>query len=129
MRNTVYSRGNLLFRQCSASLDSQPQYMQPDAVINLTVIELRAMTRYNLADRLAPIAQKWWDKPWQARDVMAWESALATAIATDELSERSKVMLRHILSIVADWLIEYDAYEQACVEDERETMLNLGVAR
>jgi len=87
------------------------------------------MTLYVLADRLATVASGWWDKPWAVRDVMAWESALAAALEIDGLPERFKKSLRHILGIVSGWLTEFDAYEQACIEDERETMLNLGVAR
>ena len=116
-----------MFRQCSAS--PLQEATQPDAMINLACRELRTMTLYVLADRLSPIARKWWTEPWLAQDVTAWENALTDALGADGLSERFKKGLRHVLGIVSGWLAELDQYEQACVEDERETMLNLGVAR
>ena len=120
MRTTVI-RGNRMFRQCSAS--PLQEAVQPDAIVNLTCLELRNMTLYVLADRLSPIARKWWDKPWVVQDVMAWEGALVDALEIDGLPERFKIGLRHVLGIVSGWLAEFDQYEQACVGDERETML------
>ena len=119
--NTAIVRGNRMFRQCSAS--PLQEATQPDATINLTCIELRNMTLYVLADRLSPVARKWWNEPWLAQDVMSWESALTAALDVDGLSGRFKIGLRHVHKIVSKWLAELDQYEQACVEDERETML------
>ena len=119
--NTAIVRGNRMFRQCSASPLQEATH--PDATINLTCIELRNMTLYVLADRLSPVARKWWNEPWLAQDIVAWEKVLVEALEVDGLPERFKIGLRHVLGIVSRWLAEFDQYEQACVGDERETML------
>ena len=125
MESTII-RGNRVPRQSS---EYQPQYILPDAAVNCACRELRFMGNHSLANRLTPVAKGWFETPWMVEDVLSWESALTVALATEGLSEFSKGPLRGILEQVTDWLDEYVIYEQACIEDERETILNLGVAR
>lgn len=121
MRNTAHSFGNKLQRRSTSPLFSG-QYLTPDAYVNEAVRELRLQGRHDLADRLSPVGLKWWDEPWQAREVAAWESAVAEAVDTDGLGSTHKQGLRHVLEILGDWLTEYDLYEQADWEDEKATL-------
>jgi len=118
MESTIV-RGNRVPRRSSELLAQR--YMMPDASVNLAFRELCIIGMNDLANRLTPIAQKWWDKPWSGHDVGVWESALGTALATEGLSGRSKAGLRHVREVVKEWLDEYVIYELADYEDEKIT--------
>lgn len=121
MRSATHSFGNRLPRRSTSPLFSG-RFVTPDTYINEAVRELRLQKRHDLADKLSPVGLKWWDKPWSAREVAAWESAVAEAIDADGLGSIHRQGLQHVLAILGDWLTEFDAYEQADWEDEKVTL-------